>query len=55
LAADFGELEVIQGIMNWAKENLTIEEANKLFLATDNEERTVFHVGAGIYKQEAFP
>jgi hypothetical protein len=37
LAADFCELEEIWGIFNWAKNNLTTEEVNKLLLATDNE------------------
>jgi hypothetical protein len=29
--------------MNWAKENLTKEEVNKLLLATDNAGRTAIH------------
>jgi hypothetical protein len=32
-----------------AKENLTTEELNKLFLATDNEGMTVFHKAAQIH------
>ena len=32
--------------MNWAKDNLTREEVNKLLLATDNEGRTIVHVAA---------
>jgi endo-1,4-beta-D-glucanase Y len=47
--------EAFSRILNWANENLTREEVNKLFLATDNEGRGVFHVDAWIYYQEAFP
>jgi endo-1,4-beta-D-glucanase Y len=42
-AKSFGE-EEFQGILNWAKENMTKGELNKLLLATDNAGRTVFHV-----------
>jgi hypothetical protein len=37
-----------------AKENLTTEEVNKLFLATDNEGRTVFHEAPQLRKLEVF-
>jgi hypothetical protein len=46
VAAESWELEVIRGKFNWIKENLTREEVNKMFLATDNEGRTVFLVAA---------
>jgi hypothetical protein len=52
--AQFGELEVFQGIFNLAKENLTTEEVNKLFLATDNEGRRVFHKAAAVWNLEVF-
>jgi len=35
-----------------AKENLTTEDVNKLFLATDKKVRTVFHVAAQSRKVE---
>ena len=40
--------------MNWAKENLTKEEVNKLLLTTDNEGSTVIHVVANFFKLEEF-
>jgi DNA repair protein RadC len=36
----------------WAKENLTNDEVNKLFLAKDNQGRTVFHVATYFCKLE---
>jgi hypothetical protein len=38
VAAQSRKLKVFQGLFNLAKENLTKEEINKLFLATDNKE-----------------
>jgi hypothetical protein len=43
---------VLQEIFNLATEKLTREEVNKMFLATDNEGMTVFHVAAVWSKQE---
>jgi hypothetical protein len=37
-----------------AKKNLTREEENKLFLATDNEGRTVFNLAVLVCKLEVF-
>ena len=54
MAAGSFNLEKFQGILNWVKENLTREEVNKLFLSTDNEGRTVFHVAVESYKIENF-
>jgi len=50
VAAILCELEVFQGIFNWAEENVTTEEVNKLLLATGNKGSTVFHV-AGISRK----
>ena len=44
MAADFCEVELFRGILNLAKENVTTQEINKLFLTTDNEGRTNIHV-----------
>jgi hypothetical protein len=41
-------------MFNLAKENLTTEEVNKLFLATDNERRTVFLETAELSELEVF-
>jgi hypothetical protein len=46
VAADFCKMDVFQGMLNLANENLTTEEVNKLLLATDNGRRTVFNVVA---------
>jgi hypothetical protein len=46
--------EAFQGLLNCAKENLTREEANKLFLVTDNVGRTVLHMAAKFYKRKVF-
>jgi hypothetical protein len=43
-AAEISKVEVFQGILNLAKENLTKEVANKLLLATDNDGSSVFHM-----------
>jgi len=52
--AIFSKLGVFQGLLNWAKNNITTVEVNKLLLATDNEGRTVFYVAAMFSKQELF-
>ena len=52
MAAYFSKQEVLQEILNWAKENLTTEEINKLLLATGSKGRTVFHASAMGYNQE---
>jgi hypothetical protein len=54
VAAAYCEVKVFQVILNWAKENLTKQEVNKLFLATDNEGRMVFHVAAVFSNVEIF-
>jgi hypothetical protein len=54
VAAQSRKLEGFQGILILAKENLTREEVNKLFLDTDNEGRTVFHAAAQSWKQDGF-
>ena len=54
VATMFCDLEVFEGIFNWAKKNITTVEANKLLLARDNEGRTVFYVAAIFNKQELF-
>ena len=54
MAAGDNVIGMFQEILNCAKENLSREEVNKLLLATDNQERTVFHVAAGSYKIEIF-
>jgi len=40
----FCYLEVFEGILNWAKKNITRVEVNKLLLARDNEGSMVFYV-----------
>ena len=54
VAADFCELDVFPGILNWAKENLIREEVNKLLLDTHNEGSTVFHVIRNSYNINVF-
>ena len=39
-AGSFG-VEMFHEILNWAKENVTKEEVNKLFVAADKEGRTM--------------
>jgi len=47
VAAELGNLELLQNIWEWAKENIKTEDLNnKLLLATDNMERTVCHMAA---------
>ena len=46
MAAMNCKLDVLQGILNLAKEDPTREEVNKLLLVTDNEGRTVIDVAA---------
>jgi len=53
VAAQWSEAEIFQGILNSAKET-NKEEVNKMLLATDNEERTVFHVAAELSVPENF-
>jgi hypothetical protein len=45
---------LFQGILNWAKGNLTKEIVNKLLLAKDKVGRTVFHVATQRYSVELF-
>ena len=52
MAGMFYKVEIFQGILNWAKGNLTREEVNKLLLATDNERSRVFHFEAEFWKLE---
>jgi hypothetical protein len=54
VAAERYNVDLFQGILNWAKENLTKEEVNKLLLATDNAGRTVFYVAAKRYNVGLF-
>jgi hypothetical protein len=49
IATELCELEVLRGIFNLAKENLTTEEVNKLFLDIDNKGRTVFHMAVKLW------
>jgi hypothetical protein len=44
VAANSSNVVGFQGMLNWAKENLTKEEVKKILLATANAGRTVFHV-----------
>jgi hypothetical protein len=46
VATDFCELDLFQGIVNLAKEDLTRDLVIKLLLATDNDGGTVWHVVA---------
>ena len=50
MAVEGNELQILQGIMKWAKEKLTTEEINKLLLATDYNGRTVFNLAEVTYK-----
>ena len=47
-------IENFEGILNWVKENLTREEVNTLFFATDNEGRTIFHAAVRYFIKEKF-
>jgi hypothetical protein len=40
--------------LNWAKENLTKEEVNKLLLATDNTGRTAIQMATESYNVDGF-
>ena len=53
VTGNYHNVEVFQGILYWAKENLTREEVYKL-LATVNEGKTVFHVAAEFSEVELF-
>ena len=47
MAAGHGELETLQGVWEWANEQLTAEEIKtNLLLATDFKGRTVLHMAA---------
>jgi hypothetical protein len=48
VAAGISDLGVFPRILNCAKEILTRQEVNKMFLGTDNEGRMVFHMAAKI-------
>ena len=54
MAASYGKLEVFQGICNWAAEDLTREEANKLLFAIDNNGRSVFRMTEKFCETELF-
>ena len=54
MVANICEVEILQGIVNWAKEDLTTEEVTKLLLAKDNNGRTVFNVARKLYELEVF-
>ena len=54
VATKFPEPQKLQGIMNLVKENLTIEEVNKLLLVTDKKGKTVFYVAAKLSELEEF-
>ena len=48
MAAEYGGLDILAKIREWANEKLTTEGINNniLLLSTDNEGRTVFHMAA---------
>jgi hypothetical protein len=47
VAAEWGKLETLQIVWEWAKRKLTPEEIkNKLLLATDKEGNTALHLAA---------
>jgi aminoglycoside N3'-acetyltransferase len=50
VAAEVSELNVFQGILNLAKENLTTEEVIKLSLAKVNGEATFLRVAEAFYE-----
>jgi endo-1,4-beta-D-glucanase Y len=54
VAAHRYNAKLFQGILNWAKKNLTKEVVNKLLLATDNAGRTIFHEAAKNFNEELF-
>jgi hypothetical protein len=45
-AASSNKLELLQGILNYAKGNLTKVEVNEMILATDIDGIAAFHVAA---------
>jgi len=54
MAAEWGKLEELQKVREWAEEKLTTEEIkNKLLLHTDNEGRTALHIYAQMGNLEA--
>ena len=46
MAAENGQIEVLNTLWEWAKELLTQEELNNMFLAKDECERTAWHMAA---------
>jgi hypothetical protein len=54
VAADFPELEVLLGILIWAKEPLRRGKVNKLLLTTGNDGRTVFYMAANVHEKQLF-
>ena len=44
--AKWGNVEILQKLQEWARVKLTTEEVNKLFLSTDREIITAWHVAA---------
>jgi hypothetical protein len=52
VAANSWELEILQGILNWALKNLTREEVNTFLLSLVNDGRTVFHLAADFFELE---
>jgi hypothetical protein len=47
-------MELLQGLLIWAKKNLTKDELNKLLLATSNKGGTVSHTAPVVSKVEGF-
>ena len=46
-AAEQGNSEILQKVWDWAKEKLTTQEINnKMFLGTDKEGRSAWHMAA---------
>jgi hypothetical protein len=54
VAAIVSKIELFQGLLFWAKKNLTKNEWNKLLLAISNEGGTVSHTAAVVSKVEGF-
>ena len=46
LAADHGNLDILQTVWIWAEEKLTAEEINKFLLSTVNAGRAAWHFAA---------
>ena len=45
----FGRLDILQKIMEWAKEKVAAEEINKLLLVTDRDGNIINHIEADYY------